>query len=115
MKNAVRERVNTSLHFFILLQGTHLVTCAGDGVVKLWDFMHERCAATFTEHAQAAWDVSFHHSGDFIASCSMDQTAKLWDLHRCADCPLATNPHTLPLAVDIIHVFFCVAVVSLLQ
>ncbi len=29
------------------------------------------CAATFTDHTQAVWGVSFHHSGDFLASCSM--------------------------------------------
>jgi sperm-associated antigen 16 protein len=28
---------------------------------------------------QTAWGVAFHSGGDFLASCSMDHTAKLWD------------------------------------
>ena len=63
--------------------GTHLATCSGDGLVKLWDFATASCAATFSDHSQAAWDVAFHHSGDFLVSCSMDKTCKLWDLNRC--------------------------------
>ncbi|CAM9861698.1 unnamed protein product, partial [Ectocarpus sp. 8 AP-2014] len=39
--------------------GTMLATSAGDNTVKIWDFL------------QAVWGVSFHHSGDFLASCSM--------------------------------------------
>jgi WD40 repeat protein len=50
--------------------------------VKLWDFATASCAATFSDHSQAAWDVAFHHSGDFLVSCSMDKTCKLWDLNR---------------------------------
>merc|ERR1712185_590631 len=34
---------------------------------------------------QAVWDVACHHTGDFVASCSMDHTTRLWDLNsnRC--------------------------------
>lgn len=53
--------------------------------MKLWDFASASCVATFTDHTQAAWGVAFHHSGDFLASCSMDHSARLWDLssQRC--------------------------------
>jgi WD40 repeat protein len=62
--------------------GTHLATCSGDGLVKLWDFATVSCAATFSDHTQATWDIAFHHTGDFLVSCSMDHTCKLWDLNR---------------------------------
>jgi len=31
------------------------------------------------------WNAAFHDSGDFLASCSLDHSARLWDLHsnRC--------------------------------
>ena len=30
----------------------------------------------------AVWSCSWHSSGDFLATCSMDNTAKVWDLNR---------------------------------
>jgi len=36
--------------------------------------------STFREHAGVVWNVSFHESGDFLASCSLDQSIKLWDV-----------------------------------
>lgn len=64
---------------------TQLVTASGDGDVKLWDFKSARCAHTFSDHAQAVWGASYHHGGEFFATCSMDQTSKLWDIRsmRC--------------------------------
>jgi WD40 repeat protein len=40
---------------------------------------------TFTEHTQAVWNAAFNDTGDFLASCSLDHSARLWDLHsnRC--------------------------------
>ena len=37
--------------------------------------------AAYTEHAHAVWSVDFHHSGDFIATGSLDSTVKVWDLN----------------------------------
>lgn len=33
------------------------------------------------EHKHAVWGVSWHSCGDFLASCSMDNTSKVWDLN----------------------------------
>lgn len=107
--------------FYFFIRGTHLVTSAGDGTVKIWDFVNARCATTFSEHTQvikyvfqiqmvqdynildffffgneisnmrhvtnflffffvvvkAVWGCRFHDTGDFVASCSMDHTAKV--------------------------------------
>ena len=29
---------------------------------------------------KATWGVDWHHGSDFVASCSMDSTSKIWDL-----------------------------------
>lgn len=67
------------------MQGTHLVSASGDCTVKLWSFEAAKCISTFTEHTQAVWDACFHDTGDFVASCSLDHSARLWDVNsqRC--------------------------------
>jgi len=35
---------------------------------------------TFKDHTQVVWDVKFNDTGDFLASCSMDHSVKIWDL-----------------------------------
>ena len=41
--------------------------------------MNAKCATTYSEHGQPVWKVDYHHTGDFLLSCSMDHTVKLWD------------------------------------
>lgn len=63
-----------------VLQGSHLASASGDSSVKLWSFEQQRCVATYTDHTQAVWGVAFHDLGDFVASCSLDHSARLWDV-----------------------------------
>jgi WD40 repeat protein len=60
--------------------GASLATCAGDGVVKIWDLLTARCAATFSDHLQTTWGVAWHGDGAFLATASMDHTARLFDV-----------------------------------
>ena len=68
--------------FFCIIRGTQLVTTSGDSTVKIWDFSQEQCIATFSDHTNAVWGCSWHHTGDFIASCANDGISKIWDLNR---------------------------------
>jgi WD40 repeat protein len=63
--------------------GEMVATSGGDRSVRIWN--EASCAGIFDEHTQATWGVSWHTSGSFLASCSMDSTSKIWDLgsHRC--------------------------------
>lgn len=36
---------------------------------------------TFKDHTQVVWDVKFNDTGEFLGSCSMDQSVKIWDLN----------------------------------
>lgn len=54
--------------------GASLASGGGDAAVKVWDFAQQRCVLTFTDHKQAVWGVRYHHSGDVLASCSLDHT-----------------------------------------
>ena len=55
-------------------------TSSADGTVKIWDFETVKCRCTFSDHSQVVWAVIFHDAGDFAVSCSIDHTAKMWDL-----------------------------------
>ena len=63
-----------------MAQGTHLASGSGDASVKLWSFEQQRCVATYSDHTQAVWGVAFHDLGDFVASCSLDHSTRLWDI-----------------------------------
>ena len=65
-----------------LCRGARLATSSGDGTVKIWDFSKAECVLTFTDHTHAVWGCSWHSCGDFLASCSMDNTSKVWDVNR---------------------------------
>merc|ERR1719473_2433267 len=62
-----------------------VATSSGDSTVKLWDVVKEGCVHTFTDHQQAVWNVAFHDEGDFLVSCSMDHSCKVFDVNalRC--------------------------------
>lgn len=61
--------------------------------VRLWDFSAGRCVMVLSGHGQPTWGCSFHSSGQLLASCSADRTAKLWDLEsQC--CQLTLRGHT---------------------
>ena len=68
--------------FLFLHSGARLATSSGDGSVKIWDFSKAECILTFTDHTHAVWGCSWHSCGDFLASCSMDNTSKVWDVNR---------------------------------
>ncbi len=61
-------------------KGSHLATCSGDSTIKIWDFLSINCAQTFKDHIHPVWSVSFHDTGDFLVSGSMDHSAKLFDI-----------------------------------
>ncbi len=61
-------------------QGTHLATCSGDSLIKIWNLVKAECLFTFKDHSQPVWSVDFHWSGDFLIASSMDHTIRLYDV-----------------------------------
>ena len=54
-------------------------------LILVWDGLNIRTLCVHCSYCQklelAVWCVSWHSCGDFLASCSMDNTAKVWDLN----------------------------------
>lgn len=62
--------------------GSHLITAGSDRNLKLWDFISQGLAHTFTNvHTAPIWRVKFHDTGDFALSAGGDGAIKLYDLH----------------------------------
>ncbi|RKP19508.1 WD40 repeat-like protein, partial [Rozella allomycis CSF55] len=53
---------------------------SGDGTIRLWNIDNGQTVRQLKDHTQPVWTCAFHDLGDFLASGSMDQTARLFDL-----------------------------------
>lgn len=66
--------------------GTHLASGADDAKVKVWAVASGSCFVTFAEHTGAITGVVFTPNSNALVTCSLDGTARAFDLIRCA-CP----------------------------
>lgn len=56
--------------------GTCVATGGSDGALKLWDLRSGRLIQYYEAHSGAVTDLSFHPSGNFLLSASMDTSLK---------------------------------------
>ncbi|KAI9727262.1 MAG: WD domain protein [Chrysothrix sp. TS-e1954] len=60
--------------------GTLFVSCASDGVIRIWDTASGQCLRTFFgEETPAAGAVAFAPNSRFVVSWMLDSSALLWD------------------------------------
>lgn len=53
-----------------------------DSLIKVWDLRSNVLLQQFSAHAGAVTHLSFHPSGNFLLSSSLDATLKVWDLRE---------------------------------
>ena len=58
---------------------TMVATGSGDSTINVYNLM-DSSNITFTQHKQPVWSLSFHHTGDFLVSGSMDHSCRLFDI-----------------------------------
>lgn len=66
--------------------GTMIVSCSIDGLIRIWDTASGQCLKTLVDEANpVAGHVKFSPNGKFILCCTQDSTIRLWNYHtaRC--------------------------------
>lgn len=78
--------------------GAVVATGGNDGKVKLWDINSGFCFVTFSEHTAPVTDVAFVPHGRAFVSCSLDGTARAFDLVRYRNFQTFVTPAPAQLA-----------------
>jgi len=77
-----------------------LIGCGSiDGIVCLWDAATGAPSATLSGHGGMVSDVTFTPDGQYIVSCSDDETIRVWDVEQaCASSSRSDNDIIMALA-----------------
>lgn len=77
---------NTVLKARFTHDAAHLVSCDFDGLVCVWtvngDSRRANLAASYSGHLYPVWDVEPFSTLNLFATCSKDDTARLWSFDR---------------------------------
>jgi WD40 repeat protein len=58
-----------------------LATASGDSTAKLWDLSRNQIIASITDNTLAVWSVHFNDDGEMLATASLDQAARIFDVN----------------------------------
>ncbi len=89
------DRVNGAA---ITPDGTKIISCSSDNVLKLWDMETGECLATLAGHTRAVISVAAAPDGRTVVSASADNTINVWDV------PSGERRRTLEGHTDIVSV-----------
>lgn len=94
-KNAHAREINGLI---FTPDGNRLASCAGDFIIRLWDFDVTLQSRDFEGHEAPVWTGAFSPDGTRIVSASGDRTVKVWqrDTGKVA---FTITDHTAPVTV----------------
>ena len=94
-KNAHTGPIN-ALSFTV--EGNQLASCAGDFIVRLWDFDVVLQSRDLEGHDGPVWTAAFNSDGSKVVSASADKTVKVWERDTGKTLFTITD-HTAPVTV----------------
>ncbi|GAW80734.1 pre-mRNA-processing factor 19 [Plasmodium gonderi] len=86
-------------HLSIHPDGMMIGTASDDSNIHIYDIKSQEYKASLTGHADVVNCISFSENGYYLASCSKDNTVKLWDLRK-AQCFQTIDVDQAPKFID---------------
>ena len=74
-------------------EGRRLIVGDNTGIVKIFDTQSGMVIRTLSGHTSTIEQITFNHSGAFMATASKDKTVRLWNLNRLKEQPLVLSDH----------------------
>lgn len=62
-----------------ITSGLQLISCASDGLLKLWTIKSNECAATLDNHTEKIWALNVRKDEKFVVSGGADSLINLWE------------------------------------
>ncbi len=60
--------------------GKHVLSCADDKSIRIWDLRTLRCLKTLAQaHTHFVTSIAFHPKRPYVVSASVDETLKVWE------------------------------------
>jgi U3 small nucleolar RNA-associated protein 13 len=79
LKTKTFEGHNSSvLKFYFINNGNQIVSCASDGLIKLWFVKTNECIETFDQHDDKLWALSVSKDEKKFLSGGSDGKINLW-------------------------------------
>ena len=79
---------------------THLLTCACDQLIKMWDVNSGECVQTFSRHTESVTAIAWLPDGNYFISAGVDKTVLLWGVASGAVLSSWTGSRVHNLAVN---------------
>jgi WD40 repeat protein len=74
-------------------EGRRIIVGDNTGIVKIYDSQSAMVIRTLSGHTSTIEQITFNHSGGFMATASKDKTVRLWNLNRLKEQPMVLSDH----------------------
>ena len=89
------EKHNKYISCARFIDDTEILSASGDGTCILWDLESREAKSIFEDHTADVMFIDLNTSNkNIFVSCSVDTTAKVWDMRSSDKCIATLSGHT---------------------